>query len=183
MRKMEEMKKGLQDRSQDDATRFGQEIERYLDRNYQGQVIQKNEEAETSWDEDRELLKMAPDLSPSELKSLDQVISEVGESFHETLFRYIDRSKMTDVEVYKRAGIDRKLFSKIRSNPAYHPRKATVCALIIALRLNMDEAVDLLQSAEYAFSNGSKSDLIVKYFIEHEIYDIYLLKETIGKLT
>ena len=104
--------------------------------------------------------------------TLDQLINEVCESFHDKLFSFIDKRKMTDVEVYKRAGIDRKLFSKIRSNPMYHPRKQTVLALAIALKLNIEETVDLLTSAEYALSPGSKGDLIVKYFIEHEIFDI-----------
>ena len=104
--------------------------------------------------------------------TLDQLMDEVGESFHEMLFLKIDMSGMTDVEVYKRAGIDRKLFSKIRSNPAYHPRKQTVLALAIALKLNMDDTVDLLARAEYALSPGNKGDLIVRFFIERGLYDI-----------
>ena len=104
--------------------------------------------------------------------TLDELLNEVGESFHEMLFTRIDMSGMTDVEIYKRANIDRKLFSKIRSNPAYHPRKQTVLALAIALKLNLADTIDLLARAEYAFSPGSKGDLIVKYFIEQEVYDI-----------
>jgi len=104
--------------------------------------------------------------------SLDEIVDEVGESFHEKLFLYIDMSGMTDVEVYKRAGMDRKLFSKIRSNPAYHPRKQTVLALAVALKLNIEDTVDLLSRAEYALSPGNKGDLIVKYFIEREVFDI-----------
>ena len=103
---------------------------------------------------------------------LDDLLGEVGKSFHEVLFDRIEESQMTDVEVYKRANIDRKLFSKIRNNPAYHPRKSTVLALAIALKLDMEEAEDFLARAEYAFSPGSKSDVIIRYFIERKQYDI-----------
>lgn len=133
-----------------------------------------------------ELIEAAPDYSidsettksagvtftKKESFTLDQLMDEVGESFHDMLFLRIDMSGMTDVEVYKRANIDRKLFSKIRSNPAYHPRKQTVLALAIALKLNIDDTIDLLARAEYALSPGNKGDLIVKYFIERGIYDI-----------
>lgn len=123
-------------------------------------------------------------LSPSEVKkgdsrdtdiktvSLDELLDEVGMSFHDKLFHLITESGMTDVEIYKRAHIDRKLFSKVRSNPAYHPRKQTVLALAIALRLPLDETIDLLARAEYALSPSNKGDLIVKYFIERGVYDI-----------
>ena len=104
--------------------------------------------------------------------TLEQLISQMGETFTERLLSIIDSSGMTDVEVYKRANIDRKLFSKIRGNPAYHPRKQTVLALAIALRLNLEDTVDLLARAGYALSPGSKGDLIVRYFIEHEVFDI-----------
>ena len=113
------------------------------------------------------------DLVPS--VSLDDLIGDVGKTFHEGLFEKIAQSGMTDVEVYKRANMDRKLFSKIRSNPAYHPRKDTVLALAIALRMNLEETRDLLSRAEYALSPSSKSDVIIRYFIERKIYDIDLI--------
>lgn len=107
--------------------------------------------------------------------SLEDLIGEVGATFHEVLFEKISRSGMTDVEVYKRANMDRKLFSKIRSNPAYHPGKDTVLALAIALKLNLEETQDLLSRAEYALSPSSKSDVIIRYFIERKVYDIHLI--------
>jgi len=106
---------------------------------------------------------------------LEELIGDVGKTFHEVLFEKIAQSGMTDVEVYKRANVDRKLFSKIRSNPAYHPRKDTVLALAIALKMDVEETRDLLSRAEYALSPSSKSDVIIRYFIERGIYDIDLI--------
>ena len=121
---------------------------------------------------DTEVTKDSGVTNDSSTLTLDQLMDEVGASFHDMLFMFIDRSGMTDAEVYKRANLDRKLFSKIRSNPAYHPRKQTVLALAIALELNIDDTADLLARAEYALSPGNKGDLIVRYFIEKGVYDI-----------
>ena len=122
--------------------------------------------------ESENVTKSGENLGSDNKVTLDQLMNDIGDSFQDKLFSYIDESGMTDVEVYKKANIDRKLFSKIRSNPMYHPRKQTVLALAIALQLNIEQTVDLLTSAEYALSPGSKGDLIAKYFIEHEIFDI-----------
>lgn len=123
-------------------------------------------------DKSENVTKSGEKLGSDNKVTLDQLMNDIGDSFQDKLFSYIDESGLTDVEVYKKANIDRKLFSKIRSNPMYHPRKQTVLALAIALQLNIEQTVDLLTSAEYALSPGSKGDLIVKYFIEHEIFDI-----------
>ena len=106
-------------------------------------------------------------------RSLQDVISHMGESFQECLLRMIDERGLTDAQVYKRANLDRKLFSKIRCNPNYSPSRRTVIALAIALELNMDEAVDLLRRAGMALSPGNKFDLIISYCIQNGIYDIY----------
>lgn len=127
-------------------------------------------------DEESDKVKSSgKNFSNKESFTLNDILNEMGESFHERLFMHIDMSGMTDVEVYKRAQIDRKLFSKIRSNPSYHPRKQTVLALAIALKLSIEDTIDLLARAEYALSPGNKGDLIIRYFIEHGIYDIMVI--------
>lgn len=102
-------------------------------------------------------------------------MGQLGETFQERLFRLVDERGLTDVEVYKRANLDRKLFSKIRCNANYKPKKKTALALAIALRLNLDETRDLLGRAELALSPSSVFDLIIEYFITNEIYDIYAI--------
>ena len=108
-------------------------------------------------------------------RSLDDVMSQVGETWQESLLRLIDEKGYTDTEVYKRANVDRKLFSKIRSNKDYQPKKITAVAFALALNLNLDETKDLLGRAGYAFSPGSRFDLIIEYFIEQEVYDFYTI--------
>ena len=105
--------------------------------------------------------------------SLDEVVKNLGESFRERLFRMIDERGMSDPEVYKRANLDKKVFSKIRCNEDYMPKKKTVLALAIGLRLNLDDCRDLLASAGYSLMNSSVFDLIVSFCIENEIYDIF----------
>ena len=106
-------------------------------------------------------------------RSLDDLMNHVGETFQECLLRLIDERGVTDAEVYKKANVDRKLFSKIRCNTFYNPTKRTALALAIALQLNLDETIDLLRRAGLALSPSSKADLIVEYCIVNHIYDIF----------
>ena len=108
-------------------------------------------------------------------RTLNDVLREIQESFQESLLHWIDRKGYTDTEVYKRAGIDRKLFSKIRSNPNYHPSKNTALALCLALKLSLDDTKDLLARAGYALSPSSKPDMIIQYFIACGVYDAYTI--------
>jgi len=94
-------------------------------------------------------------------------------SFSEKLFYFVDLKNLQDTEVYKGAGMDRKLFSKIRSNPTYQPKKKTVFTLCFSLQLNLNEAESLLHSAGYTISTSHILDLIIRYCIEHRIYDLY----------
>ena len=111
----------------------------------------------------------------SSYENLDQLVKRHHETFHEMLFRLIDETGMKDSEIYRKAWIDRKHFSKIRSGTI--PRKKTVMALCLALSLDADRSIDLLAKAGYAFSEASITDLIVRYCIEHEIHDLDSVNE------
>ncbi|MBR4150309.1 MAG: helix-turn-helix domain-containing protein [Firmicutes bacterium] len=107
-----------------------------------------------------------------EAPELEQILRSKRSSFQKELLRLIDRSGLTDPQIYRRAGIDRRLFSKIRSDENYRPSKRTVLALSAALELSLDEALDLLQCAGFTLSKSLDADLIFRFCFERHIYKI-----------
>ena len=157
-------------------------VEEYIDDHYVAQNDEsyrfdrrrrEYEERCSLWEDAAPILRAPMPLqTPMASRSLENLMDNLGESFTTRLLRLIDERGLKDSTVYKQSNISRQHFSKIQCNRDYNPKKKTVLAFAVGLHLSEDETIDLLKSAGYAFSDGSKRDWIVRYCLEHKIYNI-----------
>lgn len=151
-------------------------VQSFIDENY----VAEQEEKERTYQNmplasrDYSLGAPLPKRSAAEVReeSLEDMLEHLDAGFSETLLQLIDRTGRKDSEIYKKANVDRKLFSKIRNNPGYRPSKTTAVAFAMALELDLDETQSLIGRAGYTLTHSSLFDIIVEYFIREKNYDI-----------
>ena len=173
------------------SERLFSSIEKYIDDNYVIDHVdsRSNRRSDSYSSQLNELiltdsLNEDSRLSPTSAKAkrkIEEVIFHLDDSFSEHLFRLIDEKGLKDTDVYRKANLDRRLFSKIRSDIDYRPSKSTAIALAISLELNLDETLDLLRKAGYTLSHSNKSDVIIEFFIESGKPDLFKINEVLFK--
>lgn len=179
-------------------------VSSYIEENYIRSTVLKeysndslhDSSLKTRWDSDRtisgtqneedhkllieECIEFSICAAPTvEAEELSEMLENLDAGFSETLLKLIDRTGRKDSEIYKKANIDRKLFSKIRNNLDYKPSKSTALAFAFALELGIEETEDFIGRAGFALSHSSKFDVIVEFFLINENYNIYELNEVL----
>lgn len=155
-------------------------LETYLKENYQEPVFQGYFQTAPSQTNQGTEEKKTVSLPSSEYYYLELNLPPLKDTFATYLFRLIHLKGKEESEVYKKANIDRRLFSKIRTNKDYTPSKATILALIFALELDIAEAEDLLERAGYCLSRSKKGDVIIQFFIQNHMYDLFTVQEALS---
>ena len=117
--------------------------------------------------------------APAEYLELGELLQDLDASFSETLLKLIDRTGKKDSEIYKKANVDRKLFSKIRNHSDYQPSKRTALAFAFALELDLEETEDFIGRAGYRLSHSNKFDVIIEYFLVNKNYNVFELNEVL----
>ena len=168
------------------SSKLFSDIASYIDDHYVETHINKTSEAMRRQKQFQEMdlcesisLPEPSTVPLSKAATLEDALQQMDESFSEMLLRKIDESGMTDSQCYKKANIDRKLFSKIKNDKYYKPSKPTVLAFALALELPLPEIQDMLMKAGFALSHSSKFDVIVEYFILKQNYSIYEINEAL----
>ena len=168
------------------SSKLFSDIASYIDDHYVETHINKTSEAMRRQKQFQEMdlcgsisLPDPSNVPLSKAATLEDALQQMDESFSEMLLRKIDESGMTDSQCYKKATIDRKLFSKIKNDKYYKPSKPTVLAFALALELPLPEIQDMLMKAGFALSHSSKFDVIVEYFILKQNYSIYEINEAL----
>lgn len=161
-------------------------ITRFLKKRAEEKALQEEVQEESSKQEEFDVstmqktkIKKGMSSTMSVNRNIDNLMDQLEETFSQRLLRMIDERGMTDSEAYTKAYVDRRHFSKIRKDVNYVPNKKTVLAFTIALELSLDEAKDLLGSAGFALSRSSKTDIIVAYFLQNKIYDMFEINDVL----
>jgi hypothetical protein len=142
----------------------------------------KLSDSQTHFEYNNLVLESTKILDPDKEKIKEFVKKNKIKGFRDLLFKFIDDKNQDDAEVYKKALLDRRLFSKIRSNQDYHPNKKTVIALLLALRLELEQSLQLLKAAGYSLSESSVFDLVIVYCVTHKLYDLDKVNEILEEM-